>query len=56
MNESGQAVQALVHYYRLNPQEILIAHDEIDLPAGTVRLKEKAAMVGIMVYAILSNT
>lgn len=46
MNESGQAVQALVHYYRLNPQEILIAHDEIDLPAGTVRLKEKGGHGG----------
>jgi PTH1 family peptidyl-tRNA hydrolase len=46
MNESGQAVQALAHYYRLQPQEILVAHDEIDLPAGTVRLKEKGGHGG----------
>ncbi|MBI5447430.1 MAG: aminoacyl-tRNA hydrolase [Gammaproteobacteria bacterium] len=39
MNLSGQAVYALAHFYRLKPSEILIAHDELDLPAGTTRLK-----------------
>lgn len=39
MNLSGQAVKALAHYYKIPPQSILIAHDEIDLPAGDVRLK-----------------
>jgi len=46
MNESGQAVQALAHYYRLQPEEILIAHDEIDLPVNTIRLKEKGGHGG----------
>ncbi len=40
MNLSGQAVQALCHYYKIKAEEVLIAHDEIDLPVGTVRLKQ----------------
>jgi len=39
MNNSGRSVAALAHFYRLETEEILIAHDEIDLPPGTVRLK-----------------
>ncbi len=39
MNRSGLAVQAILKFYRLSPSQLLVAHDEIDLPAGTVRLK-----------------
>lgn len=39
MNLSGQAVQALASYYKIAPENILVAHDEIDLPAGEIRLK-----------------
>jgi PTH1 family peptidyl-tRNA hydrolase len=39
MNRSGQAVQAMAQFYKLTPDRILIAHDELDLPAGTVRMK-----------------
>lgn len=39
MNLSGQAVRALVSFYRIAPQQILVAHDEIDLPPGDIRLK-----------------
>jgi PTH1 family peptidyl-tRNA hydrolase len=39
MNRSGQAAQALAAFYKFAPEEILIAHDELDLPAGTARLK-----------------
>ena len=39
MNRSGQAVQALLSYYKLKPAEILVVHDELDLPPGTARLK-----------------
>jgi peptidyl-tRNA hydrolase, PTH1 family len=39
MNRSGQSVAAMVNYYRLPLEQVLVAHDEIDLPAGTVRLK-----------------
>jgi PTH1 family peptidyl-tRNA hydrolase len=39
MNRSGQAVQALAAYLKLPPEAILVAHDDLDLPTGTVRLK-----------------
>ena len=39
MNRSGQAIQALASFYKFTPEEILVAHDELDLPPGTARLK-----------------
>lgn len=39
MNLSGQSVSALANYYKIPPDAILIAHDEIDLPVGDIRLK-----------------
>jgi PTH1 family peptidyl-tRNA hydrolase len=39
MNESGRAVQAVAHFYRIEPAEILVVHDELDLPPGRVQLK-----------------
>ena len=39
MNRSGQAVQALVQFYKLEPGQVLVAHDDLDLEPGTVRLK-----------------
>jgi len=39
MNLSGQPVQALASYYKIDPAAILVAHDEIDLPVGDIRLK-----------------
>jgi PTH1 family peptidyl-tRNA hydrolase len=40
MNHSGSPIRGLLDYYRLRPNELLVAHDEIDLPPGTVRIKE----------------
>ncbi|MDH3611788.1 MAG: aminoacyl-tRNA hydrolase [Gammaproteobacteria bacterium] len=40
MNQSGPPVRAILDYYRLKPKHLLVAHDEIDLPPGTVRLKQ----------------
>ena len=40
MNESGTPVRGMLDYYRLRVTELLVAHDEIDLPPGTVRLKK----------------
>lgn len=40
MNRSGHAVQALSAYLKLPPEAILVAHDDLDLPIGTVRLKQ----------------
>lgn len=39
MNESGMAVGELSRYYKITPEEILIIHDDIDLPPGQIRLK-----------------
>ena len=39
MNHSGRAVAAVAGFYKIPIERILIAHDEIDLPPGTVRLK-----------------
>ena len=39
MNHSGRAVAAAAGFYKIPVERILVAHDEIDLPAGTVRLK-----------------
>jgi PTH1 family peptidyl-tRNA hydrolase len=40
MNRSGAAVQAVCAFYRVTPAEMLVVHDEIDLPPGAVRLKQ----------------
>lgn len=40
MNCSGSPVRAVLDYYRLSAKAMLVAHDEIDLPPGTVRLKQ----------------
>lgn len=39
MNVSGRAVRALADFYKLEPAQVLIVHDELDLPAGTARFK-----------------
>ena len=40
MNHSGQAVAALARFYKIEAQEILVVHDELDLPPGAIRLKQ----------------
>jgi PTH1 family peptidyl-tRNA hydrolase len=39
MNLSGKSVAALARFFKILPQEILVAHDELDLPPGTVKMK-----------------
>ncbi|MGI8721367.1 MAG: aminoacyl-tRNA hydrolase [Geodermatophilaceae bacterium] len=40
MNESGQAVRPLLDYYKAEPGSLIVVHDELDLPFGTVRIKQ----------------
>jgi len=40
MNQSGGPIRAVIDYYRLRPVQLLVAHDEIDLPPGTIRFKQ----------------
>ncbi len=46
MNLSGHAVAALASYYKIAPQEILVAHDELDLPPGGAKLKFGGGLSG----------
>jgi peptidyl-tRNA hydrolase, PTH1 family len=46
MNRSGQSVAAVARYYSIPPEQILIAHDELDLPVGQVRLKQGGGHAG----------
>ncbi|EMV61842.1 peptidyl-tRNA hydrolase [Escherichia coli 2872000] len=39
MNLSGKAVAAMASFFRINPDEILVAHDELDLPPGVAKFK-----------------
>ncbi len=40
MNRSGQAVAALANFFRIAPDAILVAHDELDMPPGVAKLKQ----------------
>jgi PTH1 family peptidyl-tRNA hydrolase len=46
MNLSGKSVAALARFYKIAPQEILVAHDELDLPAGEAKLKQGGGHAG----------
>ncbi|MEJ5247583.1 aminoacyl-tRNA hydrolase [Caldilinea sp.] len=39
MNASGEAVAPLARFYRIEPSSILVIHDDLDLPAGKLRLR-----------------
>ena len=61
MNRSGLAVQSLLSFYRITAEQLLVAHDEIDLPPGTAKLKTGGGHGGhnglrdIMMCVIPSN-
>ena len=40
MNESGRSVQAAMQFYKLSPNDVIVLHDEIDLPLGKVKVKK----------------
>jgi PTH1 family peptidyl-tRNA hydrolase len=46
MNLSGQSVGALVRFYKIQPEEMLIVHDELDFPPGTAKLKLGGGVAG----------
>ncbi len=46
MNLSGQAVQGLVRFYKLPLTNLLVAHDDLDLPFGTIRLRPGGGSAG----------
>ena len=40
MNRSGQSVAVLANFFKIKPEEILVAHDELDMPPGVAKLKQ----------------
>ena len=46
MNKSGFAVRALVDFYKLTPDDVWVIHDDIDLPLGKIKIREKGGSAG----------
>ncbi len=46
MNLSGEAVGALANFYRVAPADVLVIYDELDIPFGVLRLREKGGAGG----------
>src|SRR5215510_11249264 len=46
MNSSGRPVQMMASFFRIEPADILVAHDELDLPPGTARMKQGGGVAG----------
>lgn len=46
MNESGRAVGPLMSWYKLAPEDLIVVHDDMDIPAGTIRIRRKGSAGG----------
>lgn len=46
MNLSGEAVQEAVHFYKLLPENVIVFHDELDLPIGKIKVKVGGSPAG----------
>ena len=46
MNLSGEAVQPLIHFYKLDLDDLLVVYDDLDLPTGTVRIRKNGSSGG----------
>jgi len=46
MNESGMAVKKIKTFYKIKPQDIIIIHDDIDLPIGVIRISQETSSGG----------
>ena len=46
MNRSGQSVGALTRFFKIAPEEVLVVHDELDLPPGAAKLKKGGSAAG----------
>jgi peptidyl-tRNA hydrolase, PTH1 family len=46
MNASGMAVGSVAHFYKVAPEELLVAYDELDFPPGKVRLRQGGGTAG----------
>ena len=46
MNLSGEAVQEAVHFYKLDMTDVIVFHDELDLPVGKIKIKVGGSSAG----------
>ncbi len=46
MNNSGEAIAPLMNWYKLEPEELIVIHDDMDIPAGTIRIRKKGSAGG----------
>jgi len=46
MNRSGQSVSRLVKKFNINPDDLIIIHDDLDLPLGTIRIRRSGGSGG----------
>ena len=46
MNDSGRAIGPLLAWYKLAPEDLIVVHDDMDIPAGTVRIRKKGSAGG----------
>lgn len=46
MNESGRAIAPLMNFYKLAVTDLIVVHDDMDIPAGTIRLRKKGSAGG----------
>lgn len=46
MNLSGDSIKEFVHYYKIDPKDILVIHDDLDLPIGKIRIKINSSAGG----------
>lgn len=46
MNNSGEAVQAIAHFYKLQPSDVVIVHDELDVAFGKIRTSTEGSAAG----------
>lgn len=46
MNDSGRAIGLLMNWYKLLPEQLIVVHDDMDIPAGTIRIRKKGSAGG----------
>lgn len=46
MNESGRAIGPLLSWYKLEPEDLIVVHDDMDIPVGTIRIRKKGSAGG----------
>ncbi|MBE6100165.1 MAG: aminoacyl-tRNA hydrolase [Anaerovibrio sp.] len=46
MNNSGECIGPLMHWYKLDPADLIVVHDDMDIPAGTIRIRKKGSAGG----------